>query len=66
MGVDCEFEVKFYSINKRLLCVYRFLKVMDSSVVAIYPYSRLSMLSKLVQNSVVFLFGQEVWNIEVT
>ena len=66
MGVDCEFEVEFNSINKRLLCVYRFLKVMDSFVVAIYPYSRLSMFSKLVQNSVVFLFGQEVWNIEVT
>ena len=65
MGVDCEFEVEFNSINKRLLCVYRFLKVMDSSVVAIYPYSRLSVFSKLVQNSVVFLFGQEVWNIEV-
>ena len=48
MGVDCEFEVKFNSINKRLLRVYRFLKVMDSFVVAIYPYSRLSMLSKLV------------------
>ncbi len=66
MSVDCKFEVEFYSINEWSLCVQRFLKVIDNSVVTINPYRRLSVFSELVQYSVVLLFGQEVWNIKVT